>query len=327
MISDKRIPVSIITGFLGAGKTTFLNEIIRTYPQKRIAIIENEFGEQGIDNELVIKGDESLFAMSAGCICCDLNTELVETLQKIAEDPSRMDHLIIETTGIADPGAVIRPFLEDLLTRSAFRLDGVLCVVDARHLDQQLARDKESIRQIALANSLLLNKSENIAPAEIQRLIQVLNKLNADAEIQVSQFGKFSHNPLELMAWDLFHAGQKWDGITVHHHHHHHIVSHSFVLKADFDLAKFDLWMKQILQIQGDSIYRAKGILSIPKVDRKLVFQSVHKDYVAGFTEEWRDSPRISKLVFLGKELRRDILEKRINTCLVDPKTPNYGLF
>lgn len=257
--------------------------------------------------------------MSAGCICCDLNTELLETLRGIAELPPRPDHLVIETTGIADPTGVVRPFLEDLLTKSAFRLDGVVCVADAGHLDLQLGRDPEAIRQIASANWIVLNKSEKVSADELQRLIGVLGNLNGDAQISPAQHGVFDGDVLNLAAWDLFIAGQKWEQIQVHHHHHHHIVSHSFVYVQDFDLARFDLWMRQLLQIQGDGIYRTKGILAIGGVDRKLVFQSVQGDYVAGFTEPWCDAPRKSRLVFLGKELRREILEKRLNSCLANP--------
>lgn len=313
---DPRIPVTILTGFLGAGKTTLLNRLIRENPHKRIAIIENEFGEQGIDNELVIKGDESLFAMSAGCICCDLNSELIETLRSVAELPPRPDHLIIETTGIADPSGVIRPFLDDLLTRTAFRLDGVLCVADAAHLDLQLSRDPEAIRQIASAGWIVLNKADKADPEKLQSLCETLQKLNGDAQLCTASFGEFEGDPLDLKSWDLFRSGQQWEKIEAHHHHHHHIVSHSFVYEQDFDLASFDLWMRQLLQIQGEGIYRTKGILAIAGVDRKLVFQSVQGDYVAGFTEPWGSAERKSRLVFLGKELRREILEKRLKSCL-----------
>lgn len=319
-VQDPRIPVTILTGFLGAGKTTLLNRLIRENPHKRIAIIENEFGEEGIDNELVLRGDESLFAMNAGCICCDLNSELVETLRGVAELPPRPDHLIIETTGIADPTGVVRPFLEDLLTRTAFRLDGVVCVADAAHLELQLGRDPEAIRQIASANWIVLNKSDKVDDQQRQRLQQILGELNSDAQICTAQHGVFEGDPLSLAAWDLHSAGKKWERIEPHHHHHHHIVSHSFVFEEDFDLAALDLWLRQLLQIQGEGIYRTKGIVAIAGVDRKLVFQSVQGDYVAGFTETWGDTPRKSRMVFLGKELRRDILEKRLGSCKAKPR-------
>ena len=322
------IPVSIITGFLGSGKTTVLNQIISDNPNIKFAVIENEFGEIGIDNDLVQGVDADIFEMSNGCICCTLNDELVETLAKLLNSGKKFDHLIIETTGIAEPDSVAAAFVTDPSIQEYFRLNAVICIVDSVNIEKTLHDREEAKRQISFSDFIFVNKKSEVKSDYLTILSTLLNKVNPLANIVFGDFGKCSENLLEINAYEAKYVEQNIKNqhqphSHAHHDHHHHqhvhedVVSHSFIFDQPFDMLKLRHWMQVLLMIQGEGIYRVKGILDIQWQDKKVVLQSVRKSYSFQLAEEWpKDLPRQSRIVFIGKNLRKDILEKNLKQLM-----------
>lgn len=318
-------PVTILTGFLGAGKTTFLNHIIEENPNTKFAIIENEFGEINIDSSLVINTTENIFELSNGCICCSMNGDLAELLNKLVTGPYEFDHLIIETTGIADPSAVAAVFMTDYNVQTVFKLDGVICLVDTLNVLDVLGVEEEASKQIAFSDYILFNKSSE---TEEQKKTDVKNKiksLNPFADFAFTDFGKTPTTPLlNLKAYDKaaikFRLGfsSKSDSLinTNQESHHHDIVSQSFIFKESFDLLKLRHYLTVMLFVQGAFFYRIKGILNIEGFNRQLIIQSVKGSPVFTDGDTWdSDSVKETRIVFIGKKLKREILEKGLKQC------------
>jgi len=319
---DNKIPVTILTGFLGAGKTTLLNRLIQQHPAARFAIIENEFGEIGIDNELVIQQDEGLFEMSNGCICCTLNDALIETLAKLIRSEKSFDHLIIETTGMAEPDGVAAAFVTDPGVQEYFRLDGIICLVDTEQIEDVLT---EAHKQIAFADCIILNKKSNVHPDYLQQLQAKLTIINPFADFITTDYAEVTTDLLHLHAYDNREVTRKIIHVSDHAHHHHHhtddVVAHSFVLDTPFDLLKFMHWTKVMLTVNGKQIYRIKGILYFQNEAQRIIFQSVRTQ--SGFQrgEAWQDGEkRQSRIVFICKGVKREMLEKSMKECLVKEK-------
>lgn len=335
-MNEDRIPVTILTGFLGAGKTTVLNHLIATNPETKFAIIENEFGDIGIDNELVVGADSGIFEMSNGCICCTLNGELVQTLVDLVNGEHEFDHLIVETTGIAEPDGVAAAFVAEPAIQSRFRLDATICLVDAHHAEDILQEREEAKRQLTFADYIVINKASEVSADYIKQLEGILKAANSFAQITHCDYGKVTTNLLDLNAYEVHQVEKKLDEAHVHHHHHeeghecdencpthhhehHHsdIVTQSFIIKEPLDVLKFRHWLNVLLMIQGKHLYRVKGIVNFQYQDKRAIVQSVKQMCVFTAGDDWKaGEERLTKIVFIGKHLRRDILEKQLKNCL-----------
>ena len=325
-MTDHRIPVTILTGFLGSGKTTLLNQLIRNNPDCKIAVIENEFGEINIDSDLVVNKDGSVFELSNGCVCCSLNGELVETLQMLVERQDKIDHLIIETTGIADPRPVALSFLSEFEIQNVFRLDSIITVVDSRFVERQLESQPEVGKQVALADVVLLNKTDEVEPYLVETARNIVHRINPQALVFETSYGKTDlANLLDIRAFNPETVlKQKWKKPTSNlklasdykHTNHIALVSHSFEFENPLDLIKFDSWVAMMLYMNSSTIFRIKGILNISEMDDKLVFQSVYNQYVSQSGGKWaEDDDRKTRIVFIGKNLDRVALEKGLKQC------------
>ncbi len=313
------IPVTIITGFLGAGKTTFLNRLIQDNTTTRFAIIENEFGEIGIDNELVIGSDEQIFEMSNGCICCRLNGELIQFLDQFVEKVDLIDHLIIETTGIAEPDSVAAAFVSNPNIQQTFRIDSVVCLVDGQHTVQHLTEREEAKRQITFSDLLLISKVDQIHDSELESLKIALRSINPFASIALSSNG---HTDVEILQLSAYHSHQVER--SLHHikegkvHAHDDISSVSLILEGAIDFLKFKHWMNVLLMIQGNHIYRVKGIMHFDQHDHKTIVQSVRASCLYQKGDQWgNEKDRVSRIVFIGKFLNEAIFRKQLNYCVV----------
>lgn len=317
--------VSILTGFLGSGKTTLLNQLIEQYPETKFAVIENEFGEIGIDNDLVMGGEDSIFEMSNGCICCTLNDELVETLAKLLHSDFEFDHLIIETTGIAEPDAVAAAFVADPEVQNYFQLDAVICMVDALNILDMLGEREEAKRQLTFSDFIIINKQSEASKEQLDQIQQVLAEVNPLAQVVLADYAKTEENLLDIQAYAFEHVETKIKaqhqphGEDHHHHHHQHddIISHSFIFDQPFDMLKLRHWMQVLLMLQGEGIYRVKGVLDVQYQDQKVILQSVRKSMAFQLGAAWpKGQARQSRIVFIGKNLRKDILEKHLKQLM-----------
>lgn len=326
----KSVQVTILTGFLGAGKTTLLNHIIKENPSTKFAIIENEFGEINIDSELVIKTDENIFELSNGCICCSLNGDLFEVLNKLVTGNYEYEHLIIETTGIADPSAVAATFLTDYNVQTAFKLDGTVCLIDAKNVLDVIGTEEEAAKQVLFADHIIFNKAAEIDEKALKEVARIIKKINPLASYEFTNFAKVdSKKMLRLEAYNktrfkfspeaktpnIFNIDSGIESI------HHEIVSQSFVFEQSFDLLKLRHYFTVMLMIQGAWFYRIKGIINVEGLNRKLIIQSVKGSPVFTEGDDWRpNEKRITKLVFIGKKLKRDMLERGISQCFFKQK-------
>lgn len=342
-MSQTNIPITIITGYLGAGKTTLLNHLLTQPHGKRIAVIVNEFGEIGIDNQIVVGVEEEIFEMSNGCICCNVRSDLVKTLLDLyARHRKRFDSIVIETTGIADPAPIIHTILTHETLDQAFDIDGVVTVVDAKHVGMHLGQDPESVQQIAFADLLLLNKTDLLEPARLEALEADLRRINSQAPVYRTQQSQIEAERIfGLAAYDLdskrdFAIRHAQDEHShdhdhdchdehcdhPHHHHHHHlsVSSHSFTLPGEIDPQSFQYWMSYLLQREDMQIYRTKGIVRVKGVKERVIFQGVHQLFDSRVDREWRPGEaRINQFVFIGKHLNRAALEEAMLRAQLEP--------
>ncbi len=315
MTKSDKIPVTIITGFLGAGKTTLLNRLITENPNKKFAIIENEFGDIPIDQELVVNAKEGIFEMSNGCICCSLNVELGELLQKLMSDEYDFNHLIIETTGIAEPDGIAAAFIGGNKA-SKFRLDGTICLADAHDIIKNLEERGEAHKQVSFSDIILLNKSDRVSKEQLNEAKSAIKKYNAEAPVLESIFGKVDMDLLNLAAYE----GNYLENTLLnphHHHYHHELVAHSFEFNEPIIADKFEHWINMLLFLSGYQIYRIKGILNLKGEKRKVIFQSVRSNSKIELGSPWLDGEiRKSKIIFIGNNVKKEPLEKGLRGCL-----------
>jgi len=326
-------PVTVLTGYLGAGKTTLLNRILTEDHGKRYAVIVNEFGEVGIDNDLVVGADEEVFEMNNGCVCCTVRGDLIRVLSGLMKRKGGFDAIVVETTGLADPGPVAQTFFVDDEVRAKTKLDSVTTVVDAKHLPLRLADSKEAVEQIAFADQIVLNKTDLVSEDELRAVEAQIRRLNPLAPIHRAQR---SNVPLEAIlgrgGFDLARINEldpeflnpehgepghvhdeHCDHDRGHDDHHHHAHDHvaeagirgvSLTLQQPVDGIKVTQWLNDLIQTKGPDILRAKGILDVKGEERRLVFQAVHMIMEGDFQRPWReDEPRYSRLVFIGRDL------------------------
>ncbi len=343
-----RIPVTVLTGYLGAGKTTLLNRILTQDHGRRYAVIVNEFGEVGIDSDLILSADEELFEMNNGCICCTVRGDLIRTLHGLLSKSGAFDAILVETTGLADPGPVAQTFFVDPFLRSRTVLDSITTLVDAKHILLRLADSREAAEQIAFADQIILNKTELVSEAALRRVEFRLRQLNPLAPIHRAQR---SDVPLDRVlgrgGFDLEritslepgflndgaeeadhvhdeHCGHDHFGDEQRHDHAHDTEIGSISLTCDvpMDADKVSRWLSDLVATWGQDILRVKGIIDVAGEDRRLVVQAIHMLLEGDFQGVWKPHDRrYSRLVLIGRALDWQELEAGFRSCV-----PEAGL-
>jgi G3E family GTPase len=392
MSVHQAIPVTILTGYLGAGKTTLLNQILTENHGKRIAVIENEFGEVGVDNDLVVHSEEEFFEMNNGCICCTVRGDLVRILERLLRKRQSFERVVIETTGLADPSPVAQTFFLEEALMGRFRVDAIVTLVDARHLLQHLDDGSpEAAQQIAFADRIVLNKVDLVTSQQLENVERRIRAINVIAPIErahlarvpldfvldVNGFdleraaeldpvfkpkaspkkehehkhahdkecdggctgcggGGCSHGDEEHAHADHKHSAARdeevhdhdhshdsdHDHAHAHDHEHHHehehgIVSVGFELPRAVNIHRLEAWMQILTGMMATSLYRYKGVLEAEGEDRRYLFQGIHMLYEGRLDRPWKpEEPRVSRFVFIGKDLNRELLTAGFMACL-----------
>jgi G3E family GTPase len=342
------IPATILTGFLGSGKTTLLKRILTEAHGQKIAVIENEFGDENIDNEILVQdSEEQIIQLNNGCVCCSIREDLRTTLADLAAKKRKgeldFERVVIETTGLADPGPVAQTFFMDDEIAECYLLDSILTLVDAKHGDQQLDSRQEARRQIGFADQIFVSKGDLVAAGEVDALIHRIKHMNPRAPIKQAHFGevpladvfdlrgfnlnaKLDIDPdfLKDAAHDHDHGHEHHDHAPGEHcdHPHHHVHDDdvkSFVFRSDkaFNPAKLEDFLGAIVQVYGPKMLRYKGVLFMKGSDRKVIFQGVHQLMGSDLGPKWAPGEKkTSKLVFIGIDLPRDVLLQGLEQCL-----------
>ncbi len=314
------IPATVLTGYLGAGKTTLLNQVLTAQHGKKIAVIVNEFGEIGIDHQLVIDADEEIFEMNNGCICCTVRGDLIRIVSNLMQRADAFDYLMIETTGLADPAPVIQSFFVDEVMRSHLLLDAIITVVDAKHIGEHWD-SHEAEEQIAFADVILLNKVDLVSPAIANALEQRIRGVNALAKIHRTQQCQLPLDALlEVGAFDLKNAlSIDPEFLEEDAHEHDQTVSSVAICESGtVDSDKLNRWLYQLVQQRGPDLFRMKGILDMDHEDRRFVFQGVHMTLDGRPGRPWQaDETRRNELIFIGRNLDETELQRGFYECLM----------
>jgi G3E family GTPase len=323
---DERVPVTVLTGFLGSGKTTLLNRILTEHHGMRIAVIENEFGEVGIDDALVLDSEEEIFEMNNGCICCTVRGDLIRILGALMRRREKFDHILIETTGLADPAPVAQTFFMDDEIAAQLRLDAIVTLVDAAHVLQHLDEVKpegvenEAVEQLAFADRVVLNKTDLADEATIAEVEARIRSINAPVEILRAQHARIDlRQVLDVGAFDLQRVLADDPSFLTETEHQHDttVTSVGIELEGELDDNRLNAWLGHLLRTKGVDIFRSKGILALAGEPKQYVFQGVHMLLDGTLGREWRDDePRGNKLVFIGRNLDREALERGFADCL-----------
>jgi G3E family GTPase len=325
--TDTRVPVTVVTGFLGSGKTTLVNYILSANHGKRIAVIENEFGEIGIDDALVIDAEEEIFEMNNGCICCTVRGDLIRILGTLMKRKDKFDYILVETTGLADPAPVAQTFFVDEEVRTQLRLDAIVTVVDAKHLALHLFEEKEegieneALEQLAFADRVLVNKIDLVSEDELLLVEKQIQSINAGASIVRTQMSKVDLDwVLNAHAFDLSRVLDIDPEFLEESEHLHDQSITSVGVEADgaVDLEKINDWLGWLLREKGTDIFRMKGIINVANSDNRFVFQGVHMLFDGQPDRAWKaDEIRCNKMIFIGRNLDREELNSRFRACLV----------
>lgn len=330
----QRTSCSILTGFLGAGKTTLVNHILQGKHGMRIAVIENEFGEVGVDDALVLETEEEVFEMNNGCVCCTVRGDLMRILNKLSRRSKKFDHILIETTGLADPAPVAQTFFVDEDIKENYELDAIITVVDSKHIIQHLEETKpegvenESVEQVAFADKIILNKLDLISTEEKEIVIKKLRKINTFADIFETIQSKVDlKSILGVKAFSLdrvLQVEEDFLDIDGEHLHDDSVKSIGIEFEGELDLNKLNLWLATLLREKGVDIFRSKGVLNIAGAgDARYVFQGVHmlmgiSSSADGVGRAWKkDEKRMNRLCFIGRNLDRAALLKSFMACTV----------
>lgn len=346
------IPATILTGFLGSGKTTLLKRVLTEAHGQKIAVIENEFGEENIDGDILVTStEENIIQMSNGCVCCTIREDLRSTLRDLAEKRRKgelsFDRVVIETTGLADPGPVAQTFFMDDEVAESYLLDSILTLVDAKHAVQQLNDRQEARRQIGFADQIFLSKADLSTPDEVDALLHRIKHMNPRAPQKVVHFGEVAlADVFDLKGFNLNakldidpdflkddtshehhdhahgehcdHPSHQHEGQGHHHAHDDDVKSFVFKSAKQFDPAKLEDFLGAIVNIYGPRMLRYKGVLNMKGTERKVIFQGVHQLMGSDLGPQWAPGEeRLSKMVFIGIDLPKDILMQGLEQCLV----------
>ncbi|MEM1321415.1 MAG: GTP-binding protein [Bacteroidota bacterium] len=350
-------PTTILTGFLGAGKTTYLNHMLENNPDVRYAIIENEYGEQSIDSDLIIRAEDDIVELNNGCLCCTLNDNLYDILNTLFERRDEYDEIIIEATGVADPTGLAEPFIAHSAIKKQFPLNSIICIVDAELIYDHLQDTVEAISQITFSDVLLINKTSLISESYLKSLEEELGRLNPLARIVLEENGNFpqiapgTHNALfdEMHYKKQAHHHDHGHGhhhehkhhhghdhkhhhhdtkdhfpVQKPHHHHHHehtdVVSHTFIIDEPLSHSALYHQFLTYLMFQSKGLYRMKGLINMNNSDQQFIIQSVGKRLNISEKRAWAaDEKRQSTIVFIGKNIKREGLEKLLYRCVASP--------
>jgi len=344
------IPATILTGFLGSGKTTLLKRVLTETHGQKIAVIENEFGEENIDSDLLVaESKEQILQMSNGCVCCTIREDLRDTLRLLAAKKRKglldFERVVIETTGLADPGPVVQTFFMDDEIAESYLVDSVITLVDAKHANEQLDTRQEARRQVGFADQIFLSKTDLVSEQDKDALIHRLKHMNPRAPIRAVHFGEVPlKEVLDLRGFNLndklevdpellkeddhdydhehhdHDHGHEHGEHCAHLHHHHYdddVKSSVFRSERPFDPAKLEDFIGAIVNIYGPRMLRYKGVLAMKGTERKVIFQGVHQLMGSDLGPEWgKDEPRQSRMVFIGIDLPRDIFFQGLEQCL-----------
>ncbi|MDR6227279.1 CobW family GTP-binding protein [Desmospora profundinema] len=324
---NEPIPVTVLTGFLGAGKTTLLNHVLTGDHGETIAVIVNEFGEVGIDNELLQGSEEEIVEMNNGCICCQVRGDLIRILNQLIESNHYFDRVIIETTGLANPGPVAQTFFVDEGIAEAFMLDAVVTVVDAVHADQHLDEQDETMEQVAFADVVLLNKIDLVKHEELDRLKRRLRSINPMARFHQTVYSRIDLK--ELLGIKAFDIKKKLEldpkFLEGHGHHHKHDDDvKAFVLRENrpLDLKKIQLLFSIWIQVYGQRMFRYKGFLDVQGMEERVVFQGVHMLFGTTVDRKWKlGEKRQSEIVIIGKDLNSADFQQQFSKCSIQDET------
>ncbi|MBI1211489.1 MAG: GTP-binding protein [Alphaproteobacteria bacterium] len=317
-----QVPVTVLTGYLGAGKTTLLNRILSEQHGKKYAVIVNEFGEIGIDNDLIVDADEEVFEMNNGCVCCTVRGDLIRILGGLMKRKDKFDAILVETTGLADPAPVAQTFFADDDVKARTMLDSITTVVDAKHVLARLADSPEAADQIAFADQIVLNKTDLVTADELAAVEARIRELNPYALIHRAQRCDVPlDNVLGQRAFDLARILERepefLNGDAHEHEHANDISSISLTATKPLDGDRVTTWLRTLLAEKGGDILRAKGILDIKGRNERLAFQAVHMMMEGDFQRAWDpDEKRISRLVFIGRGLKRSELKRGFESCI-----------
>ena len=320
MSSAGQTPVTVLTGYLGAGKTTLLNRILTETHGKRYAVIVNEFGEVGIDNDLIVNADEEIFEMNNGCICCTVRGDLIRILEGLMKRRGKFDGIIVETTGLADPAPVAQTFLVDDDVRRKTKLDAIVTVIDAKHLLGEIDQAHEAQEQIAFADVVLLNKTDLVSEPDIKAIEARIRSINPYAKIHRTERCALDlEKVLDRNAFDLNRVLEfEPDFLNEVHEHEHdsHVKSISLTTETPLVPQKFLPWIQEIAQQFGTDILRLKGIIQFQDDPDRFVIQGVHMLLEGDHQRPWKPGEqRTSRLVFIGRDLPEDVLRDGFNRC------------
>lgn len=337
-MSDKT-PVSVLTGFLGSGKTTLLNRILTEEHGLRIAVIENEYSDIGIDQDLIINIDEEFIQLNNGCICCRIRGDLIKSLNDIADRKDKFDRVLIETTGLANPGPVAQTFLVDPGIREKYTIDGIITLVDSKHIGQHLDKNSdEALAQIAFADRIMINKVDLVDEVDLTTLERRVKRINKVAQVYRSTMADAPISELlDIGGFNLDHAleidpeffDDAEDSKSDNHDHHHdhenyhdhdhddEVQSLAFSLPGWLDMNRINLWFQVFIKAKGADLYRIKGILAVDGSDEQIVFQGVHKQFGTTAGKSWEGKEPVNRLIFIGRDLDEEIIKKSLISCLV----------
>ena len=324
-----RKPVHLITGFLGSGKTTFLNHFIKQRLPERIIVVENECGATNVDGALVMNGVEEVVELTSGCLCCSLSDGLLDILEETYKRRDQYDRLVIETTGIADPSSIVQVFLEHPSVERAYDLQQVICLIDAEHIEEWLQDTEEALRQVSIADVLLINKIDTITEERMQEVRSMLVQINPQAVVFTGSHGVFPIDKLMSVGTIKPDSVEKL-AVTRQHDHtqtvgdnnSHRITTFTLTFPYPLDLNYLQYDLNRIVHLYRDQVYRVKGFIAIPNYPNRVILQSARSTFIATDGTPWEEADnRVGKLVFIGIGLKRGVFEKMFNRHMTATST------